>query len=155
MLCLEPRRFASSVIMSTFAAVLLVAGCEEEPVEPDETPPDLTGSYTLVSFTSTFTAGETLVPPAASGSFALQQTGVVGQEATGTLDLMITFPSDTGPGTTLDNEGVYTNRFDGTWEQEFTTGFQALGTYALQGNVLTVVVTEPELAVSTTVWRKQ
>ena len=155
MLGLEPRRFASSVIMSTFAAVLLVAGCEEEPVEPDETPPDLTGSYTLVSFTSTFTAGETLVPPAASGSFTLQQQSVLGQEASGTLDLMITFPSDTGPGTTIDVEGVYTNRFDGTWEQEFSTGFQALGTYTLQGSILTVLVTEPAQFVSTTVWRRQ
>ena len=155
MLGLEPRRLASFKVVSIFAALLLVAGCEEEPVEPDDTPPDLTGSYTLVSFTSTFTAGDTLTPPAASGSFTLQQQSVLGQEASGTLDLMITFPSDTGPGTTIENEGVYTNRFDGTWEQEFSTGFQALGTYTLQGSILTVLVTEPELAVSTTVWRKQ
>ncbi len=143
------------MVVSAFAAVLLVVACEEEPVEPDDTPPDLTGSYTLVSFTSTFTLGDTLTPPAADGSFALAQTSVVGQEAMGTLDLFIMFPSETGPGTTLENEGVYTNRFDGTWEQEFTTGFQSLGTYTLQNNILTVVVTEPELAVSTTVWRKQ
>ena len=155
MLGFEPGRLASSMIVSIFAAVLLAAGCEEEPVEPDETPPDLTGEYTLVSFTSTFTAGETLVPPAASGSFTLQQTGVLGQEATGTLDLTITFPDESGPGTTIENEGVYTNRFDDTWEQEFSTGFQALGTYTLQGNVLTVLVTEPAQFLSTTVWRKQ
>ena len=143
------------MIVSIFAAVLLAAGCGEEPVEPDETPPDLTGEYTLVSFTATFTAGETLVPPAASGSFALQQTGVVGQEATGTLDLTITFPDESGPGTTIEFEGLYRNRFDGTWEQESTGGLQAKGTYTLQANILTVDVTEPEVFLSNTVWRKQ
>jgi len=145
----------SRMAVSTFAAVLLVVACEEEPIEPDDTPPDLSGSYTLVSFTSTFTMGDTLTPPAADGSFTLAQTSVVGQEAMGTLDLFIMFPSETGPGTTLENVGVYTNRFDGTWEQEFNTGFQALGTYTLQNNILSVVVTEPELAVSTTVWRRR
>ena len=151
MLGLEPRRLASSRIVSIFAAVLFVAGCEEEPVVPDDTPPDLSGSYTIVSFTSGFAPGDTLTPPAVSGSFTLEQTSVTGQEATGTLDLMVTIPDEA----TIENEGVYRNRFDGTWEQEFSTGFQALGTYTLQGNILTVLVTEPALAVSTTVWRRQ
>lgn len=155
MLVPDAGRMDLRLAATVFTAILLAAGCGEEPIEPDDTPPDLSGSYTLVSFTSTFTAGDTLTPPAAEGSFTLEQTSVVGQEATGTLDLEIMFPSETGPGTTLENEGVYTNRFDGTWEQEFTTGFQVLGTYTLQNDILTVVVTEPELAVSTTVWRRQ
>lgn len=146
----EPGRIASRSLVSFLGAALVVAGCGDEPVEPDETPPDLTGSYTIVSFTSGVSPGDTLTPPAVSGSFSLVQTGVVGQEATGTLDLMITIPDQAE----FDNEGVYKNRFDGTWEQEFDTGFQALGTYTLEGNTLTVVVTEPPLAVSTTVWRR-
>ncbi len=146
----EPGRIASRFLVSFLGAALLVTGCGEEPVEPDDTPPDLTGSYTIVSFTSGVSPGDTLTPPAVSGSFSLVQTGVVGQEATGTLDLMITIPDQAE----FDNEGVYKNRFDGTWEQEFDTGFQALGTYTLEGNTLTVVVTEPPLAVSTTVWRR-
>ena len=134
---------------TTVTAAVLVAGCGEEPVEPDDTPPDLTGSYTLVSFYVP-AAGDTLTPPAVSGSFKLEQNSVVGQEASGTMDtLSITFP-----GGSQNARGVYTNRFDGSWEQEFATGFQALGTYTVQGNTLTVVVTEPALAVSTTVWRK-
>jgi len=141
---------ASRSLVSFLGAALVFAGCGDEPVEPDETPPDLTGSYTIVSFTSGVSPGDTLTPPAVSGSFSLVQTGVVGQEATGTLDLMITIPDQAE----FDNEGVYKNRFDGTWEQEFDTGFQALGTYTLDGNTLTVVVTEPPLAVSTTVWRR-
>ena len=120
-------------------------------MEPDETPPDLTGSYTLVSFYVPL-AGDTLTPPAAGGSFLLEQSGVVGQEATGAIDTM----SIAFPGGSIDARGVYRNRFDGSWEQEFTTtGFQALGTYTLQGDILTVVVTEPALAVSTTVWRRR
>jgi len=152
---IEPKRLASRMVASAFAAVLLAVACYDEPVEPDETPPDLSGSYTLVSFTSTFTAGDTITPPAAEGSFTLVQTAVVGQEASGTLDLMSTFPDESGPGTTLEMVGGYRNRFDGTGEQESTEGFQATGTYTLVGNTLSVEVTEPALAVSYTVWRKQ
>lgn len=147
------QRLGWSVVASVFTAVLLI-GCDD-PVEPGETPPDLTGSYTLVSFTSTFTAGDTLTPPAADGSFSLVQTDVEGQEASGTLDLFIEFPSETGPGTTLEFEGVYRNRFDGTWEQESEDGLQASGNYTLEGDILSVTVTEPEIFVSSTVWRKQ
>ena len=148
MLGIGAGRVASRMVVSTLAALLVVA-CEEEPVEPDDTPPDLSGSYTLVSFYVPL-AGDTLTPPAASGSFLLEQTGVVGQEAMGTIDTM----SIVFPGGSIDANGVYRNRFDGIWEQEFNTGFQSLGTYTLQNNILTVVVTEPELAVSTTVWRR-
>ena len=134
---------------TTVTAVVLMAGCAEEPIEPDDTPPDLSGSYTLVSFYVP-AAGDTLRPPAVGGTFRLAQTSVVGQEASGTMDtLSITFP-----GGSQNARGTYTNRFDGSWEQEFLTGFQALGTYSVQGNTLTVVVTQPALAVSTTVWRK-
>lgn len=155
MLGIEPKRLASRVVVAAFAAVVPVAACDDEPVEPDDTPPDLTGSYTLVSFTSTFTGGDTITPPAAEGAFTLVQTEVVGREASGTLDLRITFPDESGPGTTLEMVGIYRNRFDGSWEQESSEAFQATGTYTLEGNILSVEVTEPALAVSYTVWRKQ
>ena len=146
---LNAGRIGLRCAATAVTAAVLMAGCGEEPIEPDETPPDLSGSYSLVSFYVPL-AGDTLKPPDVSGSFWLDQTSVVGQEAMGTLDtLSITFP-----GGSQNGKGMYTNRFDGSWEQELTTGFQVLGTYTLQGNTLTVVVTEPELAVSTTVWRK-
>lgn len=149
----EPGRIAWRIPLSFLAAALLVTGCGEDPVEPDDTPPDLTGSYTIVSFLSTLTAGETLEPPAVEGAFTLQQTGVVGQEASGTMDLTITFPTEDRP-ITLELEGTYKNRADGTWEQEAGI-VQNLGTYILENNILTVDVTEPDFNVSTTVWRKQ
>ena len=115
----------------------------------DETPPDwpfvqLVSFYVPLAETTLNTAGGQRLLPA-------EQTGVVGQEAMGTIDTM----SIVFPGGSIDANGVYRNRFDGSWEQEFNTGFQALGTYTVQNNILTVVVTEPELAVSTTVWRRQ
>lgn len=148
----EPGRIASRSLLYLLGAALLVAGCGDEPVEPDETPPDLTGSYTIVSFLSAFTAGETLEPPNVEGTFSLQQTSVVGQEASGTMDLTITFPTESGP-ITLELEGTYTNRTDGTWEQMAGIA-QNLGTYSLEGSTLTVEVTEPAINVSTTVWRR-
>ena len=149
----EPGRTALRFFLSLLGAVVLVTGCGEDPVEPDETPPDLTGSYTIVSFLSTFTAGETLEPPNVEGIFSLQQTSVVGQEASGTMDLTITFPSESGP-ITLELEGTYKNRTDGSWEQMAGIA-QNLGTYTLENSILTVDVTEPAINVSTTVWRRQ
>ena len=149
----EPGRIAWRFPLSLLAAALLVTGCGEDPVEPDDTPPDLTGSYTIVSLLSVHTAGQTLEPPDIEGSFTLQQTGVAGQEASGTMELKLTVPINDTP-STLEFEGTYKNRADGTWEQEAGLA-QNLGTYTLENNILTVDVTEPDINVSTTVWRKQ
>ena len=149
----EPGRIAWRLPVSLLAAALLATGCGEEPIVPDDTPPDLTGSYTIVSFQSVLSGPETLEPPSVEGTFSLQQTGVVGQEASGTMDLTITFPGEDEP-ITLAFEGTYKNRTDGTWEQMAGIA-QNLGTYTLENNILTVDVTEPALNVSTTVWRKQ
>lgn len=149
---LQSGRIASRLVVATLGAALLAAACGDEPIVPDDTPPDLTGSYTIVSFWSALSPeGDTLTPPAVSGSFVLRQTQVVGQEASGTLDTLdIAFP-----GGSLGGKGVYRNRFDGSWEQEFSEGLQFVGNYTLEGRILTVAVTEPPLGVSTTVWRRE
>ena len=131
----------------------LVAGCgggdtmDPEP-PPAAGPPDLSGTYSLVSVTQ---GGPTLSPPAATGTFMLSQTSSSGDTASGTLNYSVSIPAF---GVMLEDQGTFTIRTDGSWEQSGTMG-QALGTYTLAGNVLTVMVTEPLPAVSTTVWQRQ
>lgn len=136
--------------------VFLATACGgEDPVDPEpEAPPDLTGSYTLQSLASPIlTAGNPLSPPTVSGSFAVQQTSVTGPEASGTTTISVTIPDGQGGTITIDDQGPYANRLDGTWEQGGQL-LQGKGTYTLQGNILTVDVSEPALSVSTTVWQK-
>ena len=83
----------------------------------------------------------------------MQQTSVTGLEASGTTTLSIMLPDGLGGTATIEDQGTYVNRLDWTWEQAGTQ-VQGLGTYTLQGPLLTVEVTEPALNVSTTVWRK-
>lgn len=149
----EPGRIASRLVVATLGAVLLAAACGDEPIVPDDTPPDLTGSYSIVSFWAALDPeGDTLRPPVVGGSFVLRQTGVVGQEATGALeDITVVIRGDT----VITGSGVYRNRFDGSWEQEFGEGLQFVGTYTVQGNILSVEVTEPAFAATTTVWRRE
>ena len=126
----------------------------EDPVEPEpERPPDLTGTYTLESLSAIVTGGLTLTPPDVSGTFSVQQTSVTGPEASGTTVISIMLPDGLGGTATLDDQGTYVNRLDGTWEQAGLL-LQGLGTYTLQGAILTVEVSEPALNVSTTVWRR-
>ena len=126
----------------------------EDPVEPEpERPPDLSGTYTLESLSAIVTGGLTLTPPDVSGTFSVQQTSVTGPEASGTTMISIMLPDGLGGTATIEDQGTYVNRLDGTWEQAGTQ-VQGLGTYTLQGAILTVEVTEPALNVSTTVWRK-
>lgn len=134
---------------------LVACGGGEDPVEPEpERPPDLTGTYTLESLSSQFaTGGQTLTPPDVSGTFSVQQTSVTGPEASGTTVISIMLPDGLGGTATLDDQGTYVNRLDGTWEQAGLL-LQGLGTYTLQGAILTVEVSEPALNVSTTVWRR-
>lgn len=137
------------------AALLALTACGgEDPIEPEpERPPDLTGTYTLESLSAIVTGGLTLMPPDVSGTFSVQQTSVTGPEASGTTMIDITLPDGLGGTATLEDQGTYVNRLDGTWEQAGDL-LQGLGTYTLQGAILTVEVTEPALNVSTTVWRK-
>lgn len=136
-------------VLAVLAAGFFAAACEDKPVEPEEPPPDLTGSYTLVSLTQ---AGQTGTPPTVTGTFMVRQTKVEGQEASGTMAMKVTIALSDPPGV-IEDEGTYKNRYDGTWEQ---TGqvIQSKGTYTFSGDTLTVMVTEPALAVSTTIWKK-
>ena len=139
--------------LSLLLITALAACGGEDPVEPEpERPPDLTGSYTLESLSAIVTGGLTLTPPDVSGSFSVQQTAVAGLEASGTTMITVTLPDGLGGMTTLEDQGTYVNRLDGTWEQAGLL-LQGLGTYTLQSGILTVEVTEPALNVSTTVWR--
>ena len=148
-------------LIAALVGVALVWGCaDEEILPPDPTPPDLTGTYTIQSFTSALDPETTLVPPEVAGSFTVQQTAVVGGEATGTFTSDLTLPFS-GNIIELPGSGTYTNRLDGTWEQEFLTGPlvdlspQQTGTYTYENSILTVVVLQPALSASTTVWRRQ
>ena len=137
----------------------LVAGCGgDDTTEPEppavESPPDLTGSYTLVSLSSPLTGGATVTPPLVNGMFTLTQTSVSGEEARGNLSLNLMYPDGTGGLTTLMDEGTFVIRTDGSWEQ---TGAlqQAVGNYSVAGTTLTVVVSQPPTASGTTVWQRQ
>lgn len=144
------RLFPLLVILPALAA----CGGGEDPVEPEpERPPDLSGNYTLESLSAIVTGGLTLTPPDVAGSFSVQQTSVNGPEASGTTMISVTLPDGLGGTETLEDQGTYVNRLDGTWEQAGLL-LQGLGTYTVQGAILTVEVTEPALNVSTTVWRK-
>jgi len=149
------------LIVALTGVFFYVPGCGDEMVVvPDPMPPDLTGTYTLQSFTSALDPETTLVPPEVAGSFTVQQTAVADGEATGTFTSDLTLPVG-GNIAKLQGTGTYTNRLDGTWEQEFLTGPlvdlspQQTGTYTYESAVLTVVVLRPPLSASTTVWRRQ
>lgn len=137
------------------AAGVLTAGCGgEDPVEPDNAPPDLTGTYSLVSINALVTGGQVMTPPDVIGTFSLQQSAPVGDQASGSMSMDLTLPDGLGGTTQIVDTGTYTVRSDGTWEQMGNL-VQAKGTYTLVDNVLTVEVTEPALNVSTTVWQRQ
>lgn len=131
----------------------LVAGCgggdtvDPEPA-PAAGPPDLSGTYGLVSLTQ---GGATVAPPLATGTFTLSQTSSSGDSASGTMTYEVSVPA---VGIMLQDQGTFTIRTDGTWQQSGTE-VQALGMYTLAGNVLTIIVTEPLAAASTTVWQRQ
>lgn len=149
-------RSRSARLFPLLATLIALAACGggEDPVEPEpKRPPDLTGNYTLESLSAIVTGGQTFTPPNVSGSFSVQQTSVTGPEASGTTMISVTLPDGLGGMTTLEDQGTYVNRLDGTWEQAGLL-LQGLGTYTVQGAILTVEVTEPALNVSTTVWRK-
>ncbi|MDX1393120.1 MAG: hypothetical protein R3195_01970 [Gemmatimonadota bacterium] len=140
-------------VLAAFVAV----GCSDDDDDPmgpgGGPPPDLSGTYDLVSFTppgSTTPIG----PPIADGTFVLNQTSSSDTEASGDVDLDITIPDGMGGQNTIMESGTYTIRSDGTWEQESTT-LQTVGTYTLVGSTLTVIVTDPPQAATTSVWQRQ
>lgn len=148
------RRVA--VALAAVASVGTPAACNDD--EDDiigVTAPDLSGTYTIVSFTQA--GGTRLVPPSVAGELVLAQTGSSGSEASGTYQLSVTVPNPQGGSSTTNDNGTYTiDAGDGSWTQASSTlGFQAFGTYALQGNTLTVVVTQPLPAANTTEWQRQ
>lgn len=134
-------------------AVFALAGCgDDDPAGPGGggPPPNISGTYDIVSFTQ---GGFTITPPAVSGTFTVAQTASSATEASGTISLDITVPDGMGGFNNIVDMGTYTIRSDGTWEQD--TQQQAIGTYALVGSTLTVTVTQPAQAASTSVWQRR
>lgn len=146
---------AARRLWPALACALVAAACGgEETVEPDNAPPDLTGTYSLVSITALVTGGVEMTPPDVSGTFSLQQSPAVGDQASGTMTMDVTIPDGLGGTTNIVDTGTFTVRSDGTWEQMGNL-VQARGMYTLVGGRLTVEVTEPAINVSTTVWQRQ
>ena len=152
------QRLERGLIASLLTGVLLAAGCGgDDPVEPEPeaAPPDLTGTYTLLSFASAaLTGGNALTPPDVSGMFTVEQTSLAGGEAGGTFEMTVAVPDSEGGTTTIVDQGTYKNYLDGQLEQVGEL-WQTRGTYVLDGNTLTVEVAEPALALSKTVWQRQ
>lgn len=150
----------SKMLFSFLALSVVPVGCGgDDPMPPaDDLAPNLAGTYDLASFSAPLITGDnTLEPPDVSGIFILRQSPPTGPEATGTFELSITYPDGLGGTATRDDEGTYTVRSDGTWEQISTLpgGFQSKGTYTFQNGVFTAMVEEPALAISTTAWRRR
>ena len=115
------------------------------PPPPPPPPPDLTGTYFLESLVGTSTGGTLLTRPTVSGTLELTQEAPTGDAATGSYDVDITTPA-----LTITDEGTFTVRTDGSWRQ--TGQVSGEGMYVISGDTLTLAITEPEMAASTTVW---
>lgn len=126
-------------------------GGDDDPAEPPAaTPPDVSGTYDLRSFTSaTLTGGNVLTD--LEGTLTLQQTAQTGDEATGTFNISVMLPAPAG---LFEDQGTYTLMADGSWEQAGNV-FQGTGTFTLEGSDLTVNVVEPALNASSSIWRRQ
>lgn len=139
-------------------AVVLASGCgggDDPPADVVEPPPNLTGTWELTSFSSAIlTSGAALTPPAVSGTMVLQQSPANGAEADGTFNFSVRIPDGEGGAQEIDDQGTYTVRTNGSWEQRGALA-QGVGTYVLSGSTLVVRVTEPALNASTTMWRRQ
>ena len=122
-----------------------VEGTAEITVLPPPPPPDLTGTYFLESLVGTSTDGTRLTRPTVSGTLELTQEAPSGGSATGSYEVSITTPA-----LTIADEGTFTVHTDGGWRQ--TGEVSGEGTYAVSGDTLTLAITEPETAASTTVW---
>lgn len=148
------KRFRRGTVFSVVACIVALWGCPGDDMEGPQggdPPPDLTGTYTLVSFTQ---AGFTRVPPAVMGTFTIAETSSSTSSASGTVEVDITVPDGMGGLNQIMDSGTYTIRSDGTWEQNGQLG-QTIGTYSLVGGTLTVVTTSPASAANTSVWERQ
>lgn len=134
-------------------ATLFVAGCgdDDNGTGPGNgAPPDLSGTYSLVSIEGGLTGGVPVGPnEGVTGTFTLQQTTSQGTTAAGTFTVSLVLPA--GP---FQDQGSYSVDSDGSWEQLGGVQ-QGSGTYSVVGSTLTVVVTDPAISASTSVWQKQ
>ena len=145
--------------LGKFIAPLLIAGLvaacgdnmDPDPDPMDMTPPDLSGTYSLVTLTSATTMMVPVGPPTVQGMLQIAQTSVSGSMASGTAELSITAEA---LGLDIMDSGTYTANHDRSWAQ---TGdvFAGTGTYTLANNTLTIIVTEPAVSASTSVWQRQ
>lgn len=152
------KRLLKLFVPVVVAAVVAGCGGDDmvEPEPPDTVgPPDVSGTYSLVSLTGVITQGATIGPPIAVGTAMLTQNPGTGESATGSMSMTLTVTNPlNGEVTTIEDQGTFTLRTDGSWE--FSGQLQQnIGTYTLAGNVLTVMVTEPPAAVATTIWQRQ
>lgn len=135
--------FAPMWIVPLAAALALACGNGVDP--PEEMPPDLSGTYGVLSLTR---GSFTFEPPNLSGTFVLKQDSVAGSQAMGSLTLQVQVQT---PELELQDMGTYTNSLNGSWTQAGESG-SASGTYTFENDTLTVTVTEPPAAASTSVW---
>lgn len=145
-------RSVTRAIRPTVVPILVLAvslgGCgDDEGLTTVEPPPDLTGTWTLQSFTQ---AG--VMVPGATGTLVLDQTATSGSMAEGTYDVQIDVPGQDP----IQDMGTFTiDGATGAWAQESSTlPIQSVGTFELQGNTLAVEVTQPAQAANTTVWTR-
>lgn len=141
------RSLAIPLLMALF-----ITGCgDDDPMEPDngDPAPDLSGTYTLVSIVGVVTGGMELGPAdGVTGTFTLTQT-TEGDPAFGDYTVSLVLPAGA-----FQDQGTYQNDLDGFWQQSGDLQ-QGLGTYAVVGNTLTVNVTDPVTASSSSLWSKQ
>ena len=116
-------------------------------VESPQPPPDLTGYYGLASIVGAATGGVELTWPTVSGTLELNQQATSDTSATGRYSVTVTTPV-----TNIADQGTYTVRGDGRWEQTGQVGGE--GSYTVSGDTLTIIISEPLTASSTTVWIK-
>ena len=135
----------ATITAATGAAAAQVEGLAKITVLPLPPPPDLTGTYFLESLVGTSTDGTLLTRPTVSGTLELTQEAPSADSAMGSYEVDITTPA-----LTITDEGSFTVHTDGSWRQ--TGQVSGEGTYAISGDTLTLAITEPETAASTTVW---
>ena len=141
------RHFAPIWIVPLAAALAL--GCNGTPPPKEEPPPNLSGTYDVVSLTR---SGFTFEPPNLSGTFVLNQDSVAGSKAMGDMTLEVKVEQ---PPTELKDKGTYTNSLDSTWTQTGQQQGDANGSYTFGNDTLTVTVTNPAAAASKSVWLRR
>ena len=145
----------SRVTLAVLAGWVAVAACGgDDPTPPQDLAPNLAGTYDLTSFSSLVTDGETLVPPDVEGTFVIQQAPPTGPESSGTFEWSVRVPDGLGGQGEIVDSGTFTVRSDGTLEQAGDL-YQTKGTFTFLGGTLTVIVDEPLVAVSTSVWQRR